>query len=251
MKRIMTILCTVLLFGTMAHAKPMTSSVESWEGIFSLQQGPVAIHAEGKPKLFLWLYQLDQGSKGTCIGFSRENDGMILAAKPNEKGVQPIYTGYYVLFGEDDTVELVLTYDVQGNGGQKVVEKYTYDGKQVRLTSQSEFFGKHEPIWKKFAGEPTEPRLEMTEEIRKIAWKAYIEAAGFSIDAMEHPIVVSEFTLFQDVQGLGKKGDKIHEVRFAIFYLTKGLILVNEKTKESLVVFPKKKTPPNKRIQTV
>ena len=84
--------------------------------------------------------------------------------------------------------------------------------------------------------------LEMTEEIRDISWKAYGQATGLNILAEESCIVVSEFTLFRDVQGLGKKGDKIHEVRFALLggSATRGLILVNEKTKESLVVFPKK-----------
>jgi len=88
----------------------------------------------------------------------------------------------------------------------------------------------------------TQP-LEMSEEIRDIAWQAYGKATGLNILAEESCIVACEFTLFQDVQGLGKKGDKIHEVRFAILGgpETTGLILVNEKTKESLVVFPKKK----------
>lgn len=86
-------------------------------------------------------------------------------------------------------------------------------------------------------------RLEMTEEILDISWKAYGEATGLNILAEESAIVASEFTLFRDVQGLGRKGDKIHEVRFAILggSETRGFILVNEKTKESLVVFPKKK----------
>ena len=90
---------------------------------------------------------------------------------------------------------------------------------------------------------PLTQRFEMTEEIRKISWEAYIEATGLQIDAMEGPVVVSEFILAGDVQGLGKKGDKIHEVRFILLGgpATRGLILVNGKTKESLVVFPKKK----------
>lgn len=86
-------------------------------------------------------------------------------------------------------------------------------------------------------------RPKMTEEIHDISWKAYGEATGFYILAEEIAVVASEFTLFRDVQGLGKKGDKIHEVRISILGgpATRGLILVNEKTKESLVVFPKKK----------
>jgi hypothetical protein len=85
-------------------------------------------------------------------------------------------------------------------------------------------------------------RLEMTEEIRKISWDAYIEATDLQVDAMESAVVASEFVLARDVQGLGKKGDKIHEVRFTLLggTATRGLILVNEKTKEPLVVFPKK-----------
>ena len=91
---------------------------------------------------------------------------------------------------------------------------------------------------------PTQ-RFETSEEIRDIAWKAYVQATGLNILAEESCIVACEFTLFRDVQGLGKKEDKIHEVRFAILGgpETTGLILVNEKTKESLVVFPKKKAP--------
>lgn len=87
--------------------------------------------------------------------------------------------------------------------------------------------------------------FEMSEEIRDIAWKAYGQATGLNILAEESWTVACEFTLFRDVQGLGRKGDKIHEVRFAILGgpETTGLILVNEKTRESLVVFPKKKAP--------
>jgi hypothetical protein len=82
----------------------------------------------------------------------------------------------------------------------------------------------------------------MTEEISKISWDAYIEATNMGIDAMESAVVASEFILARDVQGLGKNGDIIHEVRFTFLGgpATRGLILVNEKTKESMVVFPKK-----------
>jgi hypothetical protein len=89
---------------------------------------------------------------------------------------------------------------------------------------------------------PLTQRLEMTEEISKISWDAYIEATNMGIDAMESAVVASEFILARDVQGLGKNGDIIHEVRFTFLGgpATRGLILVNEKTKESMVVFPKK-----------
>jgi hypothetical protein len=142
------LLCTA--FG--ARAQPMTVSVESWEGTFKIKPH-VVVHAEGMPKLLLWIYQLDKGSKGTCIGFSRENGDMILAPPPNEKGVQPVYTGYSVVFEKKGIVEIIVTYDVQGNGRMKLVEKYTYDGKQVALASRSQFHGKHEPVWKKDKGE--------------------------------------------------------------------------------------------------
>ena len=147
MKKLL-IACILALIVATAYAKPMTGSVESWEGDFKLKGEKISIKPEGKPKLFLWLYQLEKGSKGTCIGFSRENGDMILVPKPNEKGVQPAYTGHIVLFGAKDLVEIIVTYDVQGDGGQKLVEKYTYDGNIVKLTSRSQYFGKHEPVWK-------------------------------------------------------------------------------------------------------
>lgn len=131
------------------HAKPMTSSVESWEGVFNITSSPMSIRAEGLPVLNLWTYNLDTGSKGTCVGFSRENGDMILAPKPNAKGVQPIFTGYSILFDEGNIAQLILTYDVQGNGQMKRVEEYRYDGKQVSRVSSSIFHGKHDPVWKK------------------------------------------------------------------------------------------------------
>lgn len=86
-------------------------------------------------------------------------------------------------------------------------------------------------------------RGEVSREIREIAWKAYGEATGLRILAEESAVAGDEFILFRDVQGLGKKGDKICEVRFAILggAETRGLVLVNEKRGQSLVVFPKKK----------
>jgi hypothetical protein len=146
----------LVLFVATIYAKPMTGSVKSWEGDFKLKGEKLSVQIEGKPKLFLWLYQLDKGSKGTCIGFSRENGDMILAPNPNEKGIQPVYTGYVILFSKKDIAEIIVFYDVQGNGAGKLIEKYTYDGKVIKLTSRSQFFGRHEPVWKNITGEQTD-----------------------------------------------------------------------------------------------
>jgi hypothetical protein len=105
----------------------MTSSVDSWEGSFRISKSNIPILAEGLPPLNLWLYELESASKGTCIGFSRGNGDMIFNPKANEKGVQPIFTGYSVLFVENGMVEIIVTYDVQGNGRMEWVEKYLYD----------------------------------------------------------------------------------------------------------------------------
>jgi hypothetical protein len=149
------IILMLLFVAFTAHGKPMPSSVDSWEGTFKIKSPYLVIHAEGKPKLFLCLYELDKGSKGTCIGFARENGDMILIPKPNTKGIQPIYTGHSVLFGKGDIVEVIVTYDVQGNGRAKLVEKFAYDGKQIALLSRSCFHGKHNPVWKKDEVEQT------------------------------------------------------------------------------------------------
>lgn len=131
----------------------MTSSVQSWEGIFKITSPCIAIRFEGLPQLNLWLYKLDTGSKGTCVGFSRENGDMILAPKPNTKGVQPVYTAHSVLFDEAGVAQIIVTYDVQGNDRMRSVEEYKWDGKQVVLASQSIFHGKDSPVWKKDKGE--------------------------------------------------------------------------------------------------
>lgn len=146
----------VVLIATTAYAKPMTGSVESWEGRFTLKGDKIPLQIEGKPTLLLWLYQLEKEkkAKGICVGFSTENGDMILAPKPNENGTQPVYTGHIVLFGATGNVEIIVTYDVQGIGEQKRVEKYVYDGKVIKLTSQSHFIGKRRPIWKPVVSVP-------------------------------------------------------------------------------------------------
>ncbi len=148
MKRIITIVTGVCL-GVIAHGNPMSESVDSWEGTFKITSPHMIIQAEGLPELNLWLYKIHTGSKGTAIGFSREDGHMILAPKPNAKGVQPIYTGHVVIPDESDDVRIIVSYDVQGNGGMRLVEEYKYDGKQVILASRTLFHGKHDPVWRK------------------------------------------------------------------------------------------------------
>ena len=151
--KMISVACVIAFAIATAYAKPMTDSVESWEGQFKLQSDKIVVQTEGNPKLILWQYQLEKGSRGTCIGFSTENGDMILVPKPNAKGVQPIYAGYGIIFSGTDLVEIIVTYDIQGNGGQKLVERYTYDGKLIKLSSRSQYFGKTEPIWKDITGE--------------------------------------------------------------------------------------------------
>jgi len=153
MKRILTIAFAVLM-SVSAQAKPMTGSVTSWEGTFVLRAPHIPIKTEGGPPLFMWLYQLDQGSKGTAVGFSNSDGDMIFAPRPQEKGIQPIYTGHSVFLAQTGVVEVIVTYDVQGNGGMKMAEKYVYDGKAFRLAAQSTFFGKVKPEWKRTDGKP-------------------------------------------------------------------------------------------------
>lgn len=143
-----------MLVGLAAQAQPMTGSVTSWEGTFALQSPHIVIQAEGAPALFMWLYQLDRDSKGTAVGFSNAEGDMIWAPRPQRKGVQPVYTGHSVFLDATNAVEVIVTYDVQGNGGMKMAEKYVFDGKSVRLVAQSTFFGKIKPEWKRTDGEP-------------------------------------------------------------------------------------------------
>jgi len=86
---------------------------------------------------------------------------------------------------------------------------------------------------------------DVNKDVKRIAWKAYVEATALGVLAEEGPEIAGEFTLDRDVEGLGRKGDKIHEVRFTVLGgpRTRGLILVNRKRRQSLVVFPKRKTP--------
>lgn len=125
----------------------MTVYVESWEGRFALSPENVTIRIDKLPPLILWLYRLSGGSGGTAIGFGNEAGDMIYAPMPNSHGVQPIYRGYAVLQDADSTAHVIVTYDVQGNGGQIVIEQYRYDGKVVSLESTMLNSGKPDFRW--------------------------------------------------------------------------------------------------------
>jgi hypothetical protein len=50
--------------------------------------------------------------------------------------------------GDKDVVEVVIAYDIQGNGGQKWVGNYAYTKDSLRLVSVSWCTGKREWMWK-------------------------------------------------------------------------------------------------------
>jgi len=146
MKRAIT--AVVLALATLAiHAKPMTGAVSSWEGTFVLSPDALDIRVSGKPDLRMWLYKLKGEAGVTAIGFSNANGDMLLSPSPADKGPQPVYRAHFVSFGADNHVDVLVCYDVQGNGGLLSVEKYIYDGKQIRLAGKSWYGGRHDPVW--------------------------------------------------------------------------------------------------------
>jgi hypothetical protein len=72
---------------------------------------------------------------------------MILSPTPEAKGVQPIYLEYVVTVGPDKKADILVVYSVQGNGGWKVVEKYSYDGKSIVRVSRTLNGGKPDFRW--------------------------------------------------------------------------------------------------------
>lgn len=144
------------MIAIMAVGKPMTSSVNSWEGDFTLEGTNIPIRIRDMPTIFLWKYELHSGNGGIAIGFSNENRDMILAPKPYDKGVQPICTGYFISINDDHTADIYVTYSIQGNGGWKAVEKYVYDGKTISLHSTTLNGGKPDFEWFSLAPAATE-----------------------------------------------------------------------------------------------
>ena len=146
MKRAIT--AVVLALATLAiHAKPMTGAVSSWEGTFVLSPDALDIRVSGKPDLRMWLYKRKGESGCTAIGFSDVNGDMLLSPSPADKGPQPVYRTHFVSVGADNQVDVLVCYDIQGNGGMLLVEKYIYDGKHIRLAATSWYGGRHDPVW--------------------------------------------------------------------------------------------------------
>lgn len=74
---------------------------------------------------------------------------MMIAPKPEEKGIQPVYTGHFVSVTDEKTAYILVTYSVQGNGGWKVVERYVYDGETITLGGVTINGGKPDFEWSK------------------------------------------------------------------------------------------------------
>ena len=75
-----------------------------------------------------------------------------------------------------------------------------------------------------------------------IALHAYLDATHLGLLAEESLRSYDAFVLGQDVEGLGRAGDRIVEVQVRhLNQEVRGLILVNVTTKMPMVVFPKKK----------
>lgn len=146
---------------TVGLAEPMTSSVSSWEGDFTLKNTNTPIRIKGFPTIILWEYELKSGSNGTAIGFSTGDGDMIIAPRPQEKGVQPVYAGYFVSVIDDKTADILVTYSVQGNGGWKIIERYVYDNETLTLRSVTMYGGKPDFEWFK----DTKDAIEAQESI--------------------------------------------------------------------------------------
>ena len=146
---------TVILLSVIsAQAKPLPVSVKSHEGTFTLQSPSISVKAEGVAPLSMMLYHLDVGAKGTALGFANWEGDAIWAPHPQEKGVQPVYAGHSVLIVAPGVMELIVTYDIQGNVGMKVAEKYVFNGRRITLAAKSGFSDKSDPAWKRMDAQP-------------------------------------------------------------------------------------------------
>lgn len=137
-----------LILGVPVFSQPTVDDVQSWEGRFKRKTLSLVLKTNSLPDLHLWIYILESGSKGTCIGFATDGGNMLLPPAPSQKGVQPMYTGHSVFAKEGGAARVVVTYDIQGNGGMQLAEEYLWDGKDVTLSARSQYFGKHDPVWK-------------------------------------------------------------------------------------------------------
>src|SRR5262245_7136042 len=119
-------------------AEPMTNSFDTYEGRFVADDEKTRINIRGLPPIDLWTYRKGSGPyDGIAVGFSDDQGRVLRGPTPNEKGVQPIYSGYIVSVNSNNTADIFITYSVQGNGGIKEVEKYNFDGTNLVLQSKT------------------------------------------------------------------------------------------------------------------
>ena len=75
--------------------------------------------------------------------------------------------------------------------------------------------------------------------VRTAATAAYVDASPRGLTNMDSAGINACFTLFNDEEGLGKKGDRIAPVIIYALGAARGFVLVNVENMKAQVVFPK------------
>lgn len=141
--------------GLIVYGAPMPTSVSSWEGEFHRTPDDVTVQIEGHDGFRLCFYQLAGASGGIVVGIADSRGERIVDPVPNHRGVQPIYRGYVVTIQSGREAELVLMFDVQGQGGCRRADSYRVQNGKFTMIGRSYYGGRHDPVWKKEKmGEP-------------------------------------------------------------------------------------------------
>jgi hypothetical protein len=114
----------------------------TWEGTYSLSDESV-LRIEGLEDLRVLIYRL-AGGEGALVEFAQATaDGKVRIlheADASVKGVTPVFEGIDVLVGTNEA-EIIVRWRHPGNGGLRSVDKYLYDGGNVRLLMRSHLGG--------------------------------------------------------------------------------------------------------------
>ena len=146
MNIIIKTLSLLVLLTLSLEASELPKTLKSWEGHFELTQEQELIKIKNMKPLKLRFYE-NKKTNGTVVAFTQGSKLMFLG-KTNSKGIQPSFKNYQVGFIKE-TAQINILYEIQGQGGQRMIESYLYQDNTISLEGTSVYHGRHNQIWTK------------------------------------------------------------------------------------------------------
>jgi len=163
MKRVLIAICfagltsTCLANGILSPAQKAVVNIctnitkVSWEGKFTFRdvQNIRTLRIQGQESLHIVPYRLGNHTVIDAFLVAKElKVTTVYEGQPNKKGDTPILESIVVLPATKQS-DIIIHWRYPGQGGLLMTQKFVWNGRKLKLSTQSTYGGRHDPIWRR------------------------------------------------------------------------------------------------------